>query len=116
MHVIILTEVMSNFNDQDQPVDLLCAICIEVRDVRSQDNRVLECMHVFHEECIDKWFEGTRQKRIPICRHEASVISRTFGGESNVASRRSMTTFQATNAVFRGPPNSADPRNVTFQD
>ena len=25
-----------------------------------------------------------------------------------------MTTFQATNAVFRGPPNSADPRNVTF--
>ena len=105
---------MSNFNEQDQPADLLCAICMEVRDVRSLDNRVLECMHVFHKECIDKWFEGTRQKRCPICRHEASANSRTFGGESNVASRRSTTTFQATNAVFSGPPNSADPRNVTF--
>jgi hypothetical protein len=43
---------------------------MKVRDVRSQENRVLECMHVFHEECIDKWFESTRQKRCPICCHE----------------------------------------------
>ena len=106
---------MSNFNEQDQPADLLCAICMEVRDVRSQDNRVLQCMHVFHEECIEKWFRESKHRRCPTCRHEdRSAISRTFGGESNVASRRSTTTFQATNAVFSGPPNSADPRNVTF--
>ena len=106
---------MSNFNEQDQPADLLCAICMEVRDVRSQDNRVLECMHVFHEECIEQWFRESKDRRCPTCRHkDRSAISRTFGGESNVASRRSTTTFQATNAVFSGPPNSADPRNVTF--
>ena len=106
---------MSNFNEQDQPADLLCAICMEVRDVRSQDNRVLECMHVFHKECIDKWFQESKHRTCPTCRNEdRSANSRTFGGESNVASRRSTTTFQATNAVFSGPPNSADPRNVTF--
>ena len=106
---------MSNFNEQDQPADLLCAICMEVRDVRSQDNRVLQCMHVFHEECIEQWFRESKDRRCPTCRHkDRSAISRTFGGESNVASRRSTTTFQATNAVFSGPPNSADPRNVTF--
>ena len=106
---------MSNFNEQDQPADLLCAICMEVRDVRSLDNRVLECMHVFHKECIDKWFQESKHRTCPTCRNEdRSANSRTFGGESNVASRRSTTTFQATNAVFSGPPNSADPRNVTF--
>jgi hypothetical protein len=106
---------MSNFNEQDQPADLLCTICMEVRDVRSQDNRVLECMHVFHEECIEQWFRESKDRRCPTCRHkDRSAISRTFGGESNVASRRSTTTFQATNTDFRGPPNSADPRNVTF--
>ncbi len=106
---------MSNFNEQDQPADLLCTICMEVRDVRSQDNRVLQCMHVFHEECIEQWFRESKDRRCPTCRHkDRSAISRTFGGESNVASRRSTTTFQATNAVFSGPPNSADPRNVTF--
>jgi len=106
---------MSNFNEQDQPADLLCTICMEVRDVRSQDNRVLECMHVFHEECIEQWFRESKGRRCPTCRHkDRSAISRTFGGESNVASRRSTTTFQATNTDFRGPPNSADPRNVTF--
>ncbi|MFO0446778.1 MAG: RING finger domain-containing protein, partial [bacterium] len=90
-------------------------ICMEVRDVRSQDNRVLECMHVFHKECIDKWFQESKHRTCPTCRNEdRSANSRTFGGESNVASRRSTTTFQATNAVFSGPPNSADPRNVTF--
>ncbi len=103
---------MSNFNEQDQPADLLCTICMEVRDVRSQDNRVLQCMHVFHEECIEQWFRESKGRRCPTCRHkDRSAISRTFGGESNVASRRSTTTFQATNAVFSGPPNSADPRN-----
>jgi hypothetical protein len=108
---------VSNFKHQHQPADLLCAICMEVRDVRSQDNRVLECMHVFHKECINKWFSGRTQKTCPECCHEErSAISRTFGGESNVASRRSTTTFQATNAIFRGPPNSADPRNVTFSE
>jgi hypothetical protein len=106
---------MSNFNEQDQPADLLCTICMEVRDVRSQDNRVLECMHVFHEECIEQWFRESKDRRCPTCRHkDRSAISRTFSGESNVASRRSTTTFQATNTDFRGPPNSADPRNVTF--
>ena len=106
---------MSNFNEQDQPADLLCAICMEVRDVRSQDNRVLQCMHVFHKECIDKWFQESKHRTCPTCRNEdRSANSRTFGGESNVASRRSTTTFQATNTDFRGPPNSADPRNVTF--
>ena len=99
---------MSNFNEQDQPADLLCAICMEVRDVRSQDNRVLQCMHVFHEECIDKWFHENKRRTCPTCRNEdRSANSRTFGGESNVASRRSTTTFQATNTDFRGPPNSA---------
>jgi hypothetical protein len=108
---------MSNFNDQHQQADLLCAICMEVRNVQSQDNRVLQCMHVFHKECIDKWFSGRTQKTCPECHHkEKSAISRTFGGELNVASRRSTTTFQATNAIFWGPPNCTDPRNVTFSE
>ena len=44
----------------------VCSICYEEITHRTSD--LLECNHLFHKECIDKWFENNYT--CPICRYE----------------------------------------------
>ncbi|KAH7190672.1 hypothetical protein BKA60DRAFT_663790, partial [Fusarium oxysporum] len=44
----------------------LCAICLEVFD-SSETVRRLKCEHVYHQECIDRWFRG-RHFTCPLCK------------------------------------------------
>jgi E3 ubiquitin-protein ligase BIG BROTHER-like protein len=44
-----------------------CVICME--DFNKNDEiRELDCKHIFHKNCIDKWF--TEHKKCPIDNHE----------------------------------------------
>lgn len=45
-----------------------CCICLETLSFR-QHSRTLQCNHLFHKKCIDKWFD--RDRRCPVCRAEA---------------------------------------------
>ena len=51
-----------------------CMICFE--DFKGEDEvRVLECMHIFHPSCVDRWLIG-HSNRCPYCRRGIDVIER----------------------------------------
>jgi hypothetical protein len=53
---------------------LLSAVCLEQVD-RAHEIRQLRCLHVFHRECLEKWFLGDHFN-CPLC-HRAYYASNT---------------------------------------
>lgn len=43
-----------------------CPICLQ--EITQEQNRKLECGHIFHKECLNTWF--TNNYTCPICRTE----------------------------------------------
>jgi len=44
-----------------------CSICLE--EYNTNDNIIiLDCNHIFHRECISKWFHNKDIKNCPLCR------------------------------------------------
>ena len=41
-----------------------CSICFD--EIKEEDKQKLNCVHIFHEKCIDKWFKRSHQ--CPLCR------------------------------------------------
>ncbi|CAG8011778.1 unnamed protein product [Penicillium nalgiovense] len=52
----------------------VCAVCLEQVD-RMQEIRELRCLHVFHRECLEKWFLGDHFN-CPLC-HRAYYVAET---------------------------------------
>ncbi|KAJ5163658.1 uncharacterized protein N7500_005488 [Penicillium coprophilum] len=52
----------------------VCAVCLEQVD-RTQEIRDLRCLHVFHRECLEKWFLGDHFN-CPLC-HRAYYVAET---------------------------------------
>ena len=51
-----------------------CAICLA--DLKAKDQvRLLPCMHVFHQDCVDKWLTraGTADPTCPTCKQQIPV-------------------------------------------
>ena len=48
-----------------QERDLTCVICLE--SVNKGPVKRLECEHVYHAACIDKWFDACDEMRCPTC-------------------------------------------------
>jgi hypothetical protein len=48
-----------------------CPICLD--NVKEEDKKIIKCSHVYHKECIDKWFERAHQ--CPLCRDSKFNIS-----------------------------------------
>ena len=44
----------------------ICVICLENNNINN--NTILYCKHIFHKECIEKWFE--HNKTCPICKRK----------------------------------------------
>ncbi|KAJ5439709.1 uncharacterized protein N7458_010707 [Penicillium daleae] len=49
----------------------VCAVCLEQVN-RSEEIRELRCLHVFHRECLEKWFLGDHFN-CPLC-HRAYFV------------------------------------------
>ncbi|KAJ5924885.1 hypothetical protein N7466_009072 [Penicillium verhagenii] len=52
----------------------VCAVCLE-QVGRSEEIRELRCLHVFHRECLEKWFLGDHYN-CPLC-HRAYFVAET---------------------------------------
>jgi len=48
-----------------------CPICLD--KIKEEDKKTIKCSHVYHKECIDKWFERAHQ--CPLCRDSKFNIS-----------------------------------------
>lgn len=48
--------------------DTSCAICQDMIRVEDTARRLRQCRHVYHQTCIDQWFE--RSVFCPTCRHD----------------------------------------------
>jgi hypothetical protein len=42
-----------------------CSICFE--EIKENEKKIIKCNHIFHKECIDKWFKRSHQ--CPLCRN-----------------------------------------------
>ncbi|QQK41046.1 putative transposable element [Penicillium digitatum] len=54
--------------------EFICAVCLEQVD-RTQEIRELRCLHVFHRECLERWFLGDHFN-CPLC-HRAYYVADT---------------------------------------
>lgn len=64
----LISENLNKFSKIDKCVDEgnMCSICLN--NVKFDEVvRILECKHVYHIKCIDKWFE--KNTKCPNCRH-----------------------------------------------
>lgn len=66
--VCIYGSCVSHFSDE------ICPICLAEYADGEKVRTLVKCMHVFHKECIDRWFL-TRSSFCPVCRSRA--INRT---------------------------------------
>ncbi|KAJ4869002.1 RING-H2 finger protein ATL29 [Raphanus sativus] len=63
---------------------LECAICLLEFDGDHVLRLLTTCYHVFHQECIDLWFES--HKTCPVCRHDLDPPPPPLENTSNVLS------------------------------
>jgi hypothetical protein len=59
---IVFEETLKNINNK-------CCICLNNFDINIE-NKLSECNHLFHKDCIDKWFHNN--KRCPLCNYSSS--------------------------------------------
>ncbi|KAI3439771.1 RING-type domain-containing protein [Psidium guajava] len=51
----------------DQCQEKMCAVCLSGIEGRHEVRELLNCSHVFHRECLDRWVEEN-QVTCPLCR------------------------------------------------
>ncbi len=65
-----LVSAYKQIKTDDILIGQICGICQEEYKLR-QYKRELECKHVFHKKCIDKWFKNSIT--CPVCRAELEL-------------------------------------------
>ena len=95
-----------------------CSICFD--EIKTEDQKKLNCIHVFHGECIDKWFKQSHQ--CPLCRRSKFDI-KCHDFERNYWERvkKSDESIKAEkNIIFRDIPgvnvNAASQRRIRVRD
>ncbi|KAL3509241.1 hypothetical protein ACH5RR_028642 [Cinchona calisaya] len=58
-----------NHGENVETSSLECSVCLSVLEEGEMARKLPNCNHIFHAECIDKWFGS--QSTCPICRSEA---------------------------------------------
>ncbi|KHN45034.1 RING finger protein 24-like [Glycine soja] len=44
-----------------------CAVCLSQLSVEDEVRELMNCYHVFHRECIERWLEHEHENHIPTC-------------------------------------------------
>ena len=75
---------------------IVCVICTELFVINSHIS-VCTCGHIFHEECLFKWFR-TSQQTCPQCRaklNEKTIIRRIYPTEMDASCSQMCNEFDA---------------------
>lgn len=88
-------------------VDRMCCICLRVLSRRSCDappawSRCPGCANLFHEKCLDKWFQ-TRGISCPVCRFTMKLCEYEESPEAWDASEYLVTLSDANDPSYRPP-------------
>ena len=54
------------YNENSQEKE--CIICLSKIKKKQKIQKLLKCNHIFHKECIDKWFISSQKIICPICK------------------------------------------------
>lgn len=65
-----LNELNNCTNETDE-----CFICLENSKEKS-NLKILPCSHVYHPECILKWFQKNKDTQCPVCKKEVIHINK----------------------------------------
>ena len=57
-----------------EEINLSCVIC-QSNFKKNEGFRKLNCNHMFHKKCIDKWFIKSQKWNCPMCRCDSSLKS-----------------------------------------
>ncbi|XP_057520678.1 RING-H2 finger protein ATL29, partial [Amaranthus tricolor] len=92
---------------QREKYSLECAICLCDFDDHDLLRLLTTCSHVFHQDCIDLWFQS--HKSCPICRRNLDVLDSTQLSETNSNVDETTTNGNVIEIV-------ADRNNVTVDN
>lgn len=65
---ILQNDMLKPLTSDNIPEDFECAICNDEECSERRKVTKLSCNHVFHRECVLRWFLSTSRKTCPICR------------------------------------------------
>ena len=72
-------ETINTLKVTENNIGTTCSICLDVLDEDSLETSVklINCNHIFHKECIEKWYKNSENVNCPVCRDsiEVTVIS-----------------------------------------
>lgn len=61
---IIRFSVLAEATEDD---DVMCAVCLTIMERQEEIRMLMNCSHIFHRGCLDKWVDYGR-KTCPLCR------------------------------------------------
>ena len=62
---INIPSIIDKIDISDKIDDNICVICIDNIDITDSDTTQIDCNHIFHKDCIDKWLNIN--KKCPVC-------------------------------------------------
>ena len=75
----VCQETINTLKVTENNIGETCSICLDVLDENSLEKSVklINCNHIFHKECIEKWYKNSENVNCPVCRDsiEVTVIS-----------------------------------------
>lgn len=70
-----------------------CAVCLHEFENEDEIRRLMNCQHIFHRSCLDRWMMGYNQMTCPLCRtlfipdDQQVAFNQRVWSESNIVSQ-----------------------------
>ncbi|WVZ11641.1 hypothetical protein V8G54_016171 [Vigna mungo] len=63
----LLLTTFGDIKDRLPQTEDTCAVCLSQLEVEDEVRELMNCYHVFHRECIDRWLEHEHENHNPTC-------------------------------------------------
>ena len=79
-------------------LDKTCSICLENFNINNKCIKIPECQHIFHKDCIYKWFD--KNKTCPICRIDIDKSIDRYNKLNNLKNREIINILKNNNIDY----------------